>query len=149
MSNYSRMKRITESKSTKERGSMRHRRYKYLRKDTHDFHHLLYQEKHWKQGWAQRLREHPYMGGYVPQSTLHAAIHSKIHDIPTPNSDVCKRTYIELIRREKAGLIDLKNDSILKRISFLIEMWKDCCPATTALLEWQRDIIAKFYQKAP
>lgn len=89
------------------------------------------------------------MGAYIPQSSLHATIHAKIHDIPTPNGNVCKRTYIELIRREKAGLISLRDDSALKRISFLIEMWNDCCPATTAILIWQRNIIAKFYKKTP
>ena len=110
-----------------------------------DFHHILYQKQHWKQGYAKRLREHPYMGKYCPQYSLHAEIHAKIHDIPTPNGKECRKAYNELLRREREGLIDLKYDTLEQRIDFLIEMWEDKCPATVAILKWQRDIIAKFY----
>lgn len=112
-----------------------------------DFHHLLFQGRHWHQGYAKLLREHPYMGKMIPMETLHRLIHSKIHDIPTPNGKECKLAY-ELIRElEAKGEIDIINDSIEKRLALLIGLWKDACPATVEVLRWQSDIVAKFYGK--
>ena len=76
--------------------------------------------------------------------TLHRLIHSKIHDIPCPEGKDCKRAYLELIRREEEGLLS-EYDRVEDRIDFLIEMWKETCPATTAILQWQRDVVAKFF----
>lgn len=113
-----------------------------------NYHHILFQGLHWQQGYAKLLREHPYMGKMVPAATLHAMIHSKIHDVPRPNRDDLKRAYKELLRRQAAGEIDIEHDTLEQRIGFLIEMWRDTCPATTAILVWQRSIVAKFYQGA-
>lgn len=124
---------------------MKHRKHKHIRQTAEDYHHILYQKQYWKQGYAKLLREHPYMGKYCPQYTLHAEIHAKIHDIPTPNGKECRKAYIELVRREREGLIDLKYDTLEQRIDFLIEMWEKKCPATVSILKWQKDIIAKFY----
>lgn len=55
--------------------------------------------------------------------------------------------YEELCRRERLGLIDLVNDTVEQRIDFLIEMWKDECPATVAILEWQKQVVSKFYKR--
>lgn len=110
-----------------------------------DFHHLLFQGRHWKQGYAKLLREHPYMGKKIPQATLHREIHAKIHDIPTPNGAECKAAYLKLIELEEQGLIDIVNDPIEKRLDFLIDLWADKCPSTVAILAWQREIVAKFY----
>lgn len=118
---------------------------KHINPSTKDFHHILYQRKHWNKGYAKLLRNHPYMGKMIPLSTLHAEIHSKIHDIPTPNGIDCKRAYLELLERERRHEIDIKHDSLEKRIDFLIEMWEETCPATVAILAWQRQIAAKFY----
>lgn len=113
----------------------------YHRKDTH---HICYQARHWKTGYAKLLREHWYMKVEIPQMTLHRLIHSKIHDIPCPEGKDCKRAYLELIRREEEGLLS-EYDRVEDRIDFLIEMWKETCPATTAILQWQRDVVAKFF----
>lgn len=113
----------------------------YHLKDTH---HICYQARHWKNGYAKLLREHWYMKVEIPQMTLHRLIHSKIHDIPCPEGKDCKRAYLELIRREEEGLLS-EYDRVEDRIDFLIEMWKETCPATTAILQWQRDIVAKFF----
>lgn len=112
-----------------------------------DFHHFLYQKKHWQNGYAKLLREHPYMGKYIPKNSLHSLIHSKIHDIPVPNGRDCKRAYLKLLELERTGEIDVRLDSCEERLDFLIEVWKYSCPATVAVLMWQRDIISKFYEK--
>ena len=85
------------------------------------------------------------MGKYIPRDTLHRAIHSKVHDIPCPNGKECKKAFEELVRRERLGLIDVEHDTCEQRLDFLIEMWRDKCPATVAMLEWQKQIISKFY----
>lgn len=121
-------------------------RQKYYRETKQDYHHILFQGKHWQSGYAKLLRDHPYMGRYIPQYTLHREIHSKIHDIPTPNGPECRAAYNELIRREKEGLIDVKFDTLEDRIDFLIEMWEGKCPATVAMLQWQKEVISKFYK---
>lgn len=113
----------------------------------YDYHHILFQRKHWQTGYAKLLREHPYLGMYIPQRTLHRSIHSKIHDVPTPNGTDCRRAYNELIKREREGDIDIVFDTAEQRICFLIEMWRESCPATVAILKWQKEIIAKFYTK--
>lgn len=109
-------------------------------KDT-NYHHILYQKQHYDTGYAKRLREHPYMGGYL-QRTLHSYLHSVIHDVSTPSGAVCKYAYQELVRMQEAGEIDIWNDSLSKRIDVLVEILRDRCPlAIIATLEWQRDII--------
>lgn len=120
---------------------------KHVNPSKKDYHHILYQRKHWNIGWAKRLRNHPYMGKMIPIGTLHAEIHSKIHDVPTPNGVDCKRAYLKLIELERSGEINVKHDSLEKRIDFLIDLWEETCPATVAILVWQRQIAAKFYGK--
>lgn len=80
--------------------------------------------------------------------TLHRAIHSKLHDIPVPNGKDCKRAYDELKKRELLGIIS-EEDTPVQRLDFLIEMFEETCPATTAMLAWERQIIDKFYKNAP
>lgn len=71
-----------------------------------------------------------------------------MHDVPVPNGKECKRAYEELIRRENAGTISAK-DTPIQKLDFLIEMFKETCPATTAILEWQKQIVTKFYENVP
>ena len=85
------------------------------------------------------------MGKYIPQATLHREIHAKIHDVPTPNGAECRMAYNEIVRLEKIGAIDIVNDSVEKRLDLLISLWDGKCPATVAVLKWQRDVVAKFY----
>lgn len=111
-----------------------------------DYHHILFQRRHWQQGYAKALREHWYMGKYIPRNTLHREIHGKIHDVPTPHGRECRKAFEELCRREQYGLIS-PEDSIAKRIDFLIEMWtEDNCEATIAILKWQKQIVQKSYE---
>lgn len=109
-----------------------------------DYHHILFQGRHWKQGWAKKLREHPYCGGYIPQMTLHREIHSKIHDIPTPNGADCRTAVLALNNWLDAGYISL-DDPLDKKIEMIAKCFRAKCPATTAMLDWQREVVAKFY----
>lgn len=111
-----------------------------------DYHHILYQGRHWKQGWAKILREHPYCGGYIPQFTLHSEIHSKIHDIPTPNGGYCRQAVEALNNWLETGYISL-DDPIERKIEVIAGCFRANCPATTAILDWQREVVIKFYQR--
>lgn len=113
------------------------------RKDTH---HLLYQGRHWKQGYAKLLRESPYFKVLIPRDTLHRAIHGKLHDLPTPHGAECRKAYQLMMVGIASGRLDPAHDTAEKRLDFLIEVWKDDCPATVAMLGWQRDIIHKFFE---
>ena len=86
------------------------------------------------------------MGCYIPRDTLHRTIHSKEHDIPVPNGRECRLAFDEILKREKEGTIDVDHDSCEKRLDLLINLWRDKCPATVAMLEWQKEIIAKYYK---
>lgn len=111
-----------------------------------DYHHILFQGRHWKQGWAKRLREHPYCGGYIPQMTLHREIHSKIHDVPTPNGAECRVAVEALNSWLEAGYISL-DDPMERKIEMIAKCFRAKCPATTAVLDWQREVVSKFYQR--
>lgn len=112
-----------------------------------DYHHILFQRKHWQTGYAKALRNHPYLGKYIPTGTLHREIHSKIHDVPTPNGVDCRRAYNRLIEWERQGIIDVKYDTLEERIQFLIDVWEDTCHATVAILKWQQEVVKKFCSK--
>lgn len=112
-----------------------------------DFHHFLFQKRHWNDGYAKTLRNHPYAGAKIPMATLHREIHSKVHDVPRPNGDICKRTYQHLVEKCKAGELDPRLDSPEKKLQFFIDEWKDVCPATVEILRWQQQIIRKYYKK--
>lgn len=111
-----------------------------------DYHHILFQGRHWKCGWAKTLREHPYCGAYIPQATLHREIHSKVHDIPTPNGADCKNAVEMIDKWLDLGCIDL-NDRLDKKIETLSICFNGNCPATTAMLNWQKEIVSKFYSR--
>ena len=141
MSSYQRHR-----KRKRRRLRKRERQEKALRERC-DYHHFLFQKKHWQGGYAHQLREHPYAGAYIPQATLHRAIHSKLHDVPRPNGDVCKRTLMKLKRLEEEGLIDPKRDSPEKKLQFFIDEWQEECPATAEMLRWMQQLVIKFYNK--
>ena len=111
-----------------------------------DYHHILFQGRHWKNGWAKILREHRYCGGYIPQMTLHREIHSKIHDVPTPNGADCRIAVEALNSWLEAGYISL-DDPIERKIEMIAKCFRAKCPATTAILDWQREVVVKFYQR--
>ena len=113
-------------------------------KPGYDYHHILFQGRHWKQGWAHTLRHHRYCGMYIPQQTLHRIIHAKIHDIPTPHGKECRQAVEALNSWLEAGYISL-DDRLDKRIENIAKCFRAKCPATTAMLDWQHDIVSKFY----
>jgi hypothetical protein len=111
-----------------------------------DYHHILFQGRHWKQGWAKVLRDHKYCGGYIPQNTLHREIHSKIHDIPTPNGADCRIAVEAINSWLDAGYISME-DRLDRRIEVIAWCFRAKCPATTAMLDWQKEVVSKFYSK--
>ena len=125
----------------------RNRRNRPRQSNEKNTHHLLYQGRHWKQGYAKLLRESPYFKVLIPRDTLHRAIHSKAHDLPTPNGVDCKRAYQLMVEGIASGRLDPEHDTAERRLDFLIEVWEDDCPATVAMLRWQRDIIHKFFER--
>ena len=112
----------------------------------YDYHHILFQGRHWKCGWAKILREHPYCGAKIPQGTLHREIHSKIHDIPTPNGPECKIAVEAINNWLESGYISM-DDRLDKKIETIAKCFRAKCPATTAMLDWQREVVSKFYSK--
>lgn len=133
--------------SKKKKWKKRLGRHRQIAFNATDYHHILFQRRHWQQGYAKALREHPYMGKYIPTGTLHREIHSKIHDIPTPNGVDCRRAYNRLIEWERQGIIDVEHDTLEERIQFLIDVWEETCPATVAILKWQQEVVRKFYER--
>jgi hypothetical protein len=112
-----------------------------------DFHHFLFQKRHWNQGYAKLIRNHPYAGAKIPMATLHREIHSKVHDVPRPNGDICKQTYQKLVQMCKSGELDPCNDSPVMKLQFFIDEWAETCPATAEILRWQQQIIRKYYKR--
>lgn len=110
-------------------------------------HHILFQRKHYNSGYAHKLRSEKYFIIRIPNK-LHATIHAKIHDIPTPNGADCRRAYQALQEGLASGKLTGR-DTIMQRLSFLIDIWEDTCPATTAILKWCRDITGKYYSARP
>ena len=127
--------------------SKRNRRNRPRQSNEKNTHHLLYQGRHWKQGYAKLLRESPYFKVLIPRDTLHRAIHSKLHDLPTPHGAECKLAYQLMVEGVASGRLDPEHDTAEKRLEFLISVWQDKCPATVAMLRWQRDIIHKFFER--
>ncbi|MBR2659359.1 hypothetical protein IKG16_01565 [Candidatus Saccharibacteria bacterium] len=123
------------------------KRLKWRRSERLDWHHLLYQGRHWHRGYARLLRVHPYLKVCIPQRSLHGRIHRKIHDIPCPNEEELKEAYTEMLCRLRCGELDVLRDTMQQRLDFLIEIWNDKCPATVAMLKWQRDLAWKYQHK--
>lgn len=143
-------KQKTRSRKKKNKGGRHAQKNQVLDRNATNWHHLLFQRRHWQNGYAKLLREHPYMGKYIPMHTIHRHIHAKIHDIPCPNGKDCKHAYQALLQLEDEGKIDIRHDSLEKRLDFLIDLWSDpeCnCEATVAVLRWQREVVHKFYEK--
>lgn len=125
----------------------RKQRRKAVNWSREDFHHILFQKRHWEKGYAKALRMHPYAGKYIPQATLHREIHSKVNTVPVPEGSECRRAYLELLRLEREGLIDVELDNIEQRIDFFVNIWSNSSPATVRALLEQRDIASKFFNK--
>lgn len=116
------------------------------RRNNYDYHHIFFQKKHWSRGYAKVLREHPYCGSYIPQATLHRGLHSKIHDVPVPNGNICRFVLKRIDEWLDCGFISV-DDNLERKISILADCLRPFCPATTAILDWQREVVAKFYRR--
>lgn len=113
------------------------------KRNPYDYHHILYQRKHWQQGWAKILREHPYCGAQIPRNTLHRAIHAKISTIPLPVEGDCKKIFNELCIAEKNQLLS-NEDSIGARIDFILERLSPESARCREALQMQKDIVAHY-----
>lgn len=108
----------------------------------YNHHHIWFQGRHYEGGFARALRSDPFCIILMPRSQ-HQAIHAKIHDVPRPNGSVCRRVLSEIVFFRNIG--DISNDdSPTFRLDFLIKALGDSCPATTAILMWQK----QFFQKS-
>ena len=127
-----------------------HKGVSIMKRNTHlnglNYHHILYQKKHWQQGWAKTLREHPYCGMYIPQDTLHREIHSKIHDIPTPCGKAC-RVAVEAIDSWLAGGLISLDDPLERRIEVISWCFRAKYKPITAMLDYQREVVIKFKER--
>lgn len=123
------------------------RKKKTINWSREDFHHILFQKRYWEKNYAKMLRMHPYAGKYIPQLTLHREIHAKVRSIPVPEGSECRRAYLELLRLEREGLIDVESDSVEQRIDFFVNIWSNSSPSTVHALLEQKDIVSKFYCK--
>ena len=110
-----------------------------------DTHHMLFQRRHWQQGYAHALRENWYFKVEVP-IVFHRELHSKLHDIPVPNGTYCRKAYEKLIELEDSGVLT-GEDRPEARLQFLIDEWEGSCPATAAVLRWQQQIFIKHFER--
>lgn len=108
-----------------------------------DLHHMLWQRRHWQNGYAHALREHWWFKIMLPQATIHRELHSKIHDIPTPNGKDCKYAYEQLIQMEKTTPEIMEKMLPHKRLLWLIAVLPDSCEATKAMLKWESEFLEK------
>lgn len=109
--------------------------------DSLDYHHIFFQGKHYTQGYAKLLREHPYCGEYIPRSGLHRVLHSQIHDVPTPPGKDCKAVFFALNKAIQEGVIDQKSDTLEERLKVLIALFEGRYRPTKDMLEYQLAIV--------
>lgn len=113
-----------------------------------DRHHLLWQAAHYDRGYAKMLRLHPWLIMLIPRDTLHHEIHSKIGDIPTPDIELCKAAYLELVRLEQNEQLDY-GTTIEERIDWLLDRFTiDNAPRTHLALLHQKEVVHSFYKRA-
>lgn len=120
-------------------------RNKYRVNLVNDYHHILFQGKHWNSGHAKELRSHPYCGAYIPKYTLHQLIHAKVSDVPVPSGKECRRVIRILNEWLSTGHISLKH-SLYKKLSVLAELFRRRSPATAECLDRQKEVVIKFYE---
>lgn len=109
-----------------------------------DYHHIFYVKRNYECYWSKVLREHPYCGAYIPQETLHQAIHAKIYDVPTPDMQTCRTTVDMLNTWLDAGCISL-DDRLDVKIRNIASCLRKRCPNTALVLDWQERTVSKFY----
>jgi hypothetical protein len=107
----------------------------YARKRDH--HHLFFQGRFYKDGYARALREDPYCKILVPRY-LHKRLHENISNVPSPPDEVCRRVWRSIVRARVDGEIS-DCDPPIDRLNFLIRKLKWRNLDATRALERQRD----------
>ena len=59
--------------------------------------------------------------------------------------DECKFALKVIDEWLEAGYLQL-NHRLDKKISVLADLFRGKCPATTAMLDWQKEVVTKFYE---
>ena len=116
------------------------------RKNSCNCHHLLYQRRYWRKGYAKALRNHPYFKITIPANTLHAQIHRELESVDVPDNWACRTAYIILVAELEKGKLSLE-DSPCQKLDFLISLWEEYFPRTASQLKIEREIIFNFYNK--
>jgi hypothetical protein len=64
----------------------------------YDRHHLLWQKRHWENGFAYLLR-----GSFVRpiEVSLHRQLHAVMRDIPVPTGNQCKVAYLRYLANQE------------------------------------------------
>ena len=110
-----------------------------------DKHHLLFWKKRWLAPEARNLRENDYLKVELPYA-LHQQLHARMrYTIPCPSEENCLRAAEAIKAAAKAGRIDPKHDTAVRRLNFLINIWRGHCAETIECLTTQRDLLANFY----
>ena len=113
-----------------------------------DWHHCLFQKRHWKTGWAKVLRENSYCGAMIPKDTLHRFIHAKVHDIPLADGKSCRIAVETINTWLQTGHISL-DDPIDHKLEVLIGIFQNTAPNTAAVLRKQLEIVRNYQQRPP
>ena len=114
----------------------RNRRNRPRQSNEKNTHHLLYQGRHWKQGYAKLLRESPYFKALIPRDTLHRAIHSRVETVPVPDGVSAKVVYDELAKLFVEGVIH-DSDTIERKLIIAIKLFSKLSPLTAEALSGQ------------
>jgi hypothetical protein len=132
--------------SRKAKREQKNRKRQLTANGTRNCHHIFYQRTNWGRGALSILRQYPYCKAYIERETLHATIHSKIGNVPTPKPVNALEAVRQLQCLKEQGAIT-ENDSIVKRLIVLIALFDDIEPKTANALQRQLDIVCKFYDK--
>ena len=112
-----------------------------------DWHHIFFQKRHWKTGWAKALREHGYCGSMLPKHTLHRYIHENINDIPVADGKSCRIALEAINNWLEAGYISM-DSPVEQKLAVLISIFNQLAPSTAKALRKQLEIIRN-YQRPP
>lgn len=110
----------------------------------YDVHHLLFQRRYWKRGYAKALREMPYCKMLIPTLTLHREIHAVVSSIPVPPESECRKAF-ELTNKALSDGFITEEDTLEERLDWLIWLFQNC-PETQVCLEIIKDLVHQFYE---
>ena len=111
-----------------------------------DWHHCLFQKRHWKIGWAKVLREHPYCGTLLPTHTLHRYIHENITDIPVPDGKACRIAFDVINNWLEADYISV-DSPLEQKLAVLSSIFNKMSPDTAYALRKQLEIVRNYNER--